>query len=178
LLHFEGQAVLTVKIASITIMAVMLTVAVVTDLRSGKIYNWLTFPAMGAGLALGAIQGLPALGDRALGLSIAVVLAVVLQAAARMSGGDVKLLMAVGALQGAHFLLWAMLLTCVTGGLMAIVWIVRRRIVKQTALNLGLNVMTRAAGLRLDVAGGSIGGKMPYSIAVALGALAALLLAA
>jgi prepilin peptidase CpaA len=158
-------------------MVAMLVVAVATDLRSGKIYNWLTFPCMGVGLALGAVGGLPELGDRALGLSIAVVLALMLSAAARMGGGDIKLLMALGALQGAHFLLWAMLLTGVMGGAMAVIWIVRRRMVRETALNLAVNVMGRAAGLPVDMARGSPAGKMPYSVAIALGALAALVFA-
>jgi len=155
----------------------MLAVAVVTDLRAGKIYNWLTAPCAAIGLAAGAVAaGLPGLADRALGAAVVLGAVILLSALVGLGGGDAKLLIAVGALQGFHFALWAMLLTGVFGGVLAVVLMVRRRAVKQTALNMAANVLSNAGGVPTDLAEGSALGKIPYSIAIALGSVAALAL--
>jgi len=160
-------------------MLAMLAVAVVTDLRASKIYNWLTVPCAAAGLGLGALaNGLPGAADRALGAVVVLGVVLVLPALVRLGGGDAKLLIAVGALQGLHFAIWAMLLTGVFGGALAAVVMIRRRAVKQTAFNLIANMLSNAGGVPTDLAMGSSLGKIPYSIAIALGCVAALALGA
>jgi len=164
-----------VTIAATGLMIAMLGAAVVTDLRSGKIYNKLTLPCAAVGLALGAVAGgLPGLADRALGAGVALAVVLLLSAAAGLGGGDAKLLIAVGALKGFHFCIWALLLTGVFGGVLAVVMMIRRRAVRQTAVNLIANMMANAGGVTTDLAAGSALGKIPYSIAIALGSLAAL----
>lgn len=167
------------EIAATIVMVVMLAAAVVTDLRSGRIYNKLTVPCALAGLALGGVAaGWPGLGDHALGAAMVLAVVLTLSAAAGLGGGDAKLLTAVGALKGFHFAIWALLLTGVAGGVLALALMVRRRVVKQTAGNLIANMLSNAGGVRTDLAAGSAMGKLPYSIAIALGALAALALGA
>ena len=168
-----------VEIAATSLMMVMLAAAIVTDLRTGKVYNKLTVPCAVAGLALGAITGgWPGLADRALGAGLVLAVVVMLSAAAGLGGGDAKLLIAVGALKGFNFAIWALLLTGVFGGLVAAAVMLRRRAVKQTAVNLIANMLSSAGGVPTDLAAGSAVGKIPYSIAIALGALAALALGA
>ena len=158
-------------------MLAMLAVAVVTDLRASKIYNWLTVPCAAAGLGLGALaNGLPGAADRALGAVVVLGVVLVLPALVRLGGGDAKLLIAVGALQGLHFAIWAMLLTGVFGGVLAAVVIIRRRAVKQTAVNMIANMVSSPSGVRMNLAAGSAVGKIPYSVAIALGSIAALAL--
>lgn len=160
-------------------MVAMLAVAVVTDLRVGKIYNKLTVPCAAVGLALGGMTGgLTGLADRALGAAVALGVVVAISALAGLGGGDAKLLIAVGALKGFQFSIWAMLLTGVAGGALAAVVMIRRRAVKQTAVNMIANVLSNAGGVSTDLAAGSALGKLPYSIAIAVGSLAALALGA
>ncbi|UCH36156.1 MAG: prepilin peptidase [Armatimonadota bacterium] len=167
------------EIVATSLMIAMLAVAVVTDLRSGKIYNKLTVPCAAAGLTLGGVAGGAAgLGDHALGAGIALGAVLMLSAVAGLGGGDAKLLIAVGALKGFHFTIWAMLLTGVFGGVLAAVWMIRRRAVRATAVNMLTNLLANAGGVHTDLATGSALGKIPYSIAIALGSLAALALGA
>ena len=164
-------------IVATSVMLAMLAAAVVTDLRTGKVYNWLTAPSVAVGLALGAVSGgFPAITDRLLGMAAVLAVAILLARLANLGGGDVKLLAAVGALQGVHFAIWAMLLTGVCGGVLATVVMLRRRAVKATALNMYVAMLSNAGGLRTDLAAGSVGGRIPYSIAIALGAALALAL--
>lgn len=157
----------------------MLGAAVATDLRRGKIYNKLTVPCAAAGLALGGIgAGWPGVADHALGAAVVLAVVLALSAAAGLGGGDAKLLIAVGALKGFHFAIWALLLTGVLGGVLAAVMILRRRAVKQSAANLIANMLSNAGGVPTDLAAESAVGKIPYSIAIALGSLAALALGA
>jgi len=157
----------------------MLAAAIVTDLRRGKIYNKLTVPCAMAGLALGGIAaGWSGVADRALGAAVVLAAVLMLAAAAGVGGGDAKLLIAVGALKGFHFAIWALLLTGVFGGAVAAVVVLRRHAVKQTAVNLIANMLSNAGGVPTDLGAGSAVGKIPYSIAIALGSLAALALGA
>jgi prepilin peptidase CpaA len=161
------------------LMIAMLAVAVFTDLRTGKVYNKLTVPCAVAGLVLGGIAaGLAGVADRALGAAIVLGVVVALSAVAGLGGGDAKLMIAVGALKGFHFAVWALLMTGVFGGVLALAVMLRRRAVKDTAVNMIANVLSNAGGVATDMAAGSAVGKIPYSIAIALGALAALALGA
>ena len=91
-------------------------VAMITDMRRGMIYNWLTFPLLILGLAGNAFAGgwqgfLHALA--AAGLGIAFYLGFALVGAIGM--GDVKLLGAIGALGGVKFVVSVFLYTSVLG---------------------------------------------------------------
>ena len=167
------------EIAATSLMLVVLAVAVITDLRVGKIYNWLTMPCAAVGVALGGIAGgLAGAADRLVGAAVVLGVVLVLSVLMRVGGGDAKLLMAVGALKGFHFAIGAMLLTGVFGGVLAVVMMVRRRAVKDTARNMIVNILSNAGGVRTELAAGSPAGKIPYSIAIALGSVATLLLGA
>jgi len=160
-------------------MIAMLAVAVAADLRTGKIHNKLTVPCAGAGVAMAAMAaGLAGAADHLLGAAVVLAAVLVLSALVGLGGGDAKLLMAVGALKGFHFAIWAMLLTGVFGGVLAAVVMIRRRAMRATAMNMITNVLSNAGGVPTDLAAGSALGKIPYSIAIALGSLAALALGA
>lgn len=161
------------------IMFALLAAGIVTDLCTGKIYNLVTAPCAVAGLALGAIAGGPAgLVDRLLAIGLVFFVTLLLSPVSRLGGGDVKLLMAVGALQGVQFTLWALFFTGVAGGLLAMVALIRRRLVKRTATNMLTRLVSLSAGVPTDLAAGSALGKLQYSPAIALGALAALAIGA
>lgn len=104
------------------ILAVALLIAVITDLRSHRIHNWLTFPLMLGGFAFHvAIGGLDGLLFAATGftLGLAVMLAPFLFG--MMGAGDVKLMAGIGAFVGASTILAAFVFTCLAGGIYALV---------------------------------------------------------
>jgi prepilin peptidase CpaA len=167
------------EIGATSVMLAMLAVAVVTDLRAGKVYNYLTVPCAVAGLALGAVTGgFAGLAGRVLAMAAVVGAVLFLSKVARLGGGDVKLLMAVAALKGLHFICWTMLLTGVLGGLLALVVTLRRRAMKQTAFGLLTVILSSGGGAPTKLASGSATGEISYSIAIAAGAILALVLGA
>lgn len=74
--------------------------AAFTDYRDGKIYNWLTLPALLLGLALAAVGGGHSFGQALLGLGVATALFLPLYFTGVLGGGDVKLMMALGTVLG------------------------------------------------------------------------------
>lgn len=161
---------------------ITLCIAVITDLRSHRIYNWLTFPAIALGLLLNSFAArspgfLFALG----GLGIAC-LSLILFALGAMGAGDVKLLGAVGALMGPHFAFWSLLGTAILGGVLGVIYAIKRGALAHTVRNalVGghvcavLNSPEELRGMALT----SKAGKMPYAPAIALGVLSVFLLRA
>lgn len=156
-------------------LAAALGIAVITDLRSHRIYNWLTFPAILIGLLLNSLgSGLPGLLFAVGGIAVAA-LSLVLFLLGAMGAGDVKLLVAVGALMGPHFAGWTLLCTAIVGGLLGVVYAARRGALSHTVRNaiigghvcMALQSPEELRGMALT----SKVGKMPYAPAIALGAL-------
>jgi prepilin peptidase CpaA len=96
-------------------------VALVTDLQNRKIYNWLTFPAILAGLVLNfAVGGLPGLQSSLIGLFVGSLVFLVGFFVGAMGAGDVKLMAAVGAWLGWPYTVAAVIYVTLIGGLIAI----------------------------------------------------------
>ena len=179
----EYKMSLVVKALPLAALAMLLVIAVYTDLRYGKIYNKLTFPCMAAGLALGFLgNGLfPEYGLKGLLQSLAgigVVLGLYLLSFSKgIAGGDIKLMMAVGSLVGLRLTIWAILFSAAIGGILALIVMARYRTVRSTAKNLAthayLKVVLRAP---VELAGGSRANWFRYSPAIALGTLLTLLI--
>jgi len=163
------------------ILAAVVIVAAVTDWRAGRIPNWLTMPAMAAGLAINAWLGLglrPALW----GMLIALGVFVAFFAAGFMGAGDGKLMGAVGAFVGWPRIATVLVLVALLGGITAVVVSMRRGALGQ--------VLRNTAGLALDLvrlrwsavrersdyrqAPGRM--RLPYGTVIAGGTLAFLLL--
>jgi len=95
--------------------------ACLTDLRSRRIPNVLTFGAALAGLVFQfATGGVEALGQAALGWLLGALVFLLPFALGGLGGGDVKLLAALGAWLGPADALWLVLYTGVAGGVMAV----------------------------------------------------------
>lgn len=102
-------------------------VAVATDLARGRIYNWLTLPALLAGLVFSATTaGLTGLLAALAGAAVALLAYGWMFLLRFMGGGDVKLLMAIGAWcgslgfpEGPQATLKTALLSVLLGGVMA-----------------------------------------------------------
>lgn len=130
--------------------------AAVVDLRSRRIPNRITFPAMLVLLVLhGAFSGLSGLGESALGLCGGFLVFLVPHLFRVMGAGDVKLMAVVGAGLGSQALLTVFLFTSIAGGLQVLLWL---------------------AWLRLARPGAAVPPRPCYGPAVAAGALAAMAL--
>jgi prepilin peptidase CpaA len=95
--------------------------AAATDLWKGRIYNWMTLPALACGIAVSAVNGgawgaLSALAGAALGLALYGWMFWLGQ----LGGGDVKLLMALGAWGGPAYAADVALLSVLLGGALAL----------------------------------------------------------
>jgi prepilin peptidase CpaA len=155
------------RLAQDVVLVAFVVTIIVTDWRSRRIPNVVTYPTMVVGLALGALEGFPGqafqsgLLDHLAGLAIAFFISYPIVALGGMKAGDGKFLMAVGALRGTGFLFQAAVYGALIGGIIAIVFIAARRI--------------EAARAGDDSSFGRIlKSWIPYGVALGLGALAAL----
>lgn len=155
----------------------LMAVAVYTDIRWGKILNSLTVPGIVVGLILNSVREggaglLFSLGGIALGLALFAVSALFGRI---VGGGDIKLLMAIGALQGPSFLLWAMFYAAISGAVVAIIVALRHRILLSKLKALIASCYLRlACKVPMDIKENEGSGpRVPYAIAISLGTIAA-----
>jgi len=90
---------LTYDVARIAVLLVVVAASAICDIRSGRIYNWLTYPAalVGLGLAVG-YEGMEGVWTALLGLAIGFLPMLVAWVVSGTGGGDAKLMAAVGTL--------------------------------------------------------------------------------
>jgi prepilin peptidase CpaA len=152
----------------------ILLLAAGLDVRSGRIPNPLTLGGLMLGLLLRALGGVDALAHGLLGAGLALLLALPFFAVRALGGGDVKLLVVVGAFLGEGRLVGALLLIAILGGLIAVVEAVRRGVIVPVVLN-SMDMMKRWATLghkgtqRSLSSPGAV--SIPYGVAIALGAI-------
>ena len=147
------------------------------DWRLRRIPNWLTVPALGAGLAANTVacgwQGTKE-GLEGAGLGLALLLPFVLLRG--LGAGDWKLMGALGALLGPSRLLVVLLGTIFIAGAMAVVQTIRHGRVKETLYNVGVlfvilitfGVRGQRHNLTLDNPGLM---KLPFGVAAAVSTL-------
>jgi len=103
------------------LLAVVLGTAVVTDLRSSRIPNWLTYPAMVVGVCAHMwMNGMAGMVYSLVGLGAGLGLFLILHLSGNIGAGDVKLMAAVGAIMGPYGALLSGLLAIMVGGLYAL----------------------------------------------------------
>jgi prepilin peptidase CpaA len=155
----------------------ILVVAMVTDIQTRKIYNWLTFPAMAMGLGLSlAFGGGLGLLSSFEGLFVGSLVFLIGFFVGAMGAGDVKLMAAVGTWMGFPFVIASVLYVTAIGGLVAL----GSAAYHGTLTRLLKNIYWSLVGL--VVPGGnatvavheSAAPPMPYGISIALGAALAL----
>jgi prepilin peptidase CpaA len=152
--------------------AIFALAAGITDLRSRRIPNWLTYPAIPCAVVLHSIasgwQGakLSLLGT-ALGLGLLLPFVLIRS----LGGGDWKLIGGLGAFFGPQKLMQVLIFTLLINGLMALVLIIWKRRVGQTVRNLGH--MT-AAFLSFHLPGQDLTIDNPEAVRVPFGVAAAI----
>ena len=148
-----------------------MAIVIVTDWRWQRIPNQVTYPTMVIGLVLGALEGLSGIGvgepfqsgflDHLSGLVVAFLVCYPFYAGGGLKAGDAKMLMAIGAVRGARFLLTAALYGALAGGVLALVLIAMRRLAPP-------ETEIRDPFWRL------MKSRIPYGVALGVGALIAL----
>ncbi len=132
------------------VLVLLLLAASACDLQTRRIPNGLCAAGIAAGLIVHFWHGVwPGLWSLA-GLAAALPL-LLLYAVRAFGAGDIKLLMAVGALMGPVFLLWALGGAIFAGAGLALVWII------------GKGIRSRSLLLRKS--------RMPFAPAIAFGAV-------
>jgi prepilin peptidase CpaA len=148
------------------VLVAFVAAVVFTDWRWRRIPNKFTYPVMALGLVLGGFEGLPGdlfgggLVDHVAGLAVGFLVVYPFYAAGGLKAGDGKYLMAVGALRGLGFLLYAAVYGALIGGVIALGVIAARR-------------LWPAGGGRASM-GGVMKTWIPYGVALGLGTLLAL----
>lgn len=116
----------TFAICCIVLTALVAGAAMITDLKWRRIPNYLTFSGFGVALALRLIfQGWVGLGLALAGAVLAPTLLLVMHGGKGLGMGDLKLAATFGAILGPVLALVAMLVAAVTGGIQAVVIMLR-----------------------------------------------------
>jgi prepilin peptidase CpaA len=166
-LSFEALRVVENVVLTALLLAVMYT-----DWRFLRIPNAFTYPAMLVGIVLGALEAVPGgpftrgLVDHVAALVLAFAISYPFYAARGLKAGDAKLLMAIGALRGINFLLFAAVYGALIGGVLAVGFILSRKLARP------------AAGAAPTTMSGIMKSSIPYGVALGIGGLLALALEA
>ena len=149
-------------------------VACVTDIRTRRIPNILTFGAAGLAFVFHLVtEGLSAGGMSVLAWLVGILVFLPFFLVGGLGAGDVKLVAAIGAWLGSPVLtMWVALYTGIAGGLMAVIVMVVRGYAKTTFNNLRLMItswrlgVATVPGLTLEE---STAPKLAYAIPIAVG---------
>lgn len=155
---------------------IVLAIATFTDLRSRRIPNWLVLPFMLTGIFVsGLLHGWSGIGQSLSGLALGALLFGILFLMGGMGMGDVKLCAAIGAWIGPMQLLFALVVTGMAGGIMALCWAARGGFLGDLFKGTGdLIFGFKERGLRPDPElnlSNPLARKMPYAPAIAIGTL-------
>jgi prepilin peptidase CpaA len=148
----------------------------VFDVRSRRIPNFITMPAFLFGLALHLALG--GWGQLFTSLAAGIICGLVFlifYIAGGMGAGDVKLIMAVGCIAGFSHIAYLLVLTALSGGVMAIVLALSRGRLQQTISNVGAIAAHHShEGLQphpeLNISNAETL-RLPYALAIAGGSL-------
>jgi prepilin peptidase CpaA len=155
---------------------IVLAVATFTDLRSRRIPNWLVLPFLLAGFAVsGWLHGWHGILQSLEGLVVGSLFFGILCFMGGMGMGDVKLCAAIGVWIGPSQMLIALVMTGITGGVIALCWAAAGGFIGQMFASTGdLIFGLKARGFHPHpelVLSNPHSRKMPYAPAIAIGTL-------
>ena len=162
-------------------VGVLVVVAAVTDVRLTRVPNWLTYPAIVIALAGHALAGGwggrgadPGLVAALLGFAAGFGPLLICWLAGGLGGGDAKLMGAIGALGGWRFAIAAMMYGFIIAAIMAIVIMIRKKVVRRTLRRIfNAVVLLIVPGAKPADPTSRDSPKVPFAVALCAGALAA-----
>lgn len=162
-----------------TMLILILTVSVITDIRSRKILNIVTFPAILLALIYHSIiSGFDGFLFSGSGFLVGLGLLLIPFIMGGIGAGDVKLLAAIGTWKGAIFILYTGVFAGIIGGLIATAILIKHKrlgfTLKQMLFTFAFLRGTKGS---LQFSDGSINTySIPYAIPIALGAIITLVM--
>jgi prepilin peptidase CpaA len=156
------------------ILSTGLATAVVTDIRTRRIPNWLTGAIAGAGFGLACGGGAVTPLQATLGLLAGLALMMPGHVIGATGAGDVKLMAAVGSVLGPEMVFRAFLYSAVAGGVFAVIVAARRGVLSSTLQDAG-RLVTSPAATREAVESPSRPNRFAYGPAIAAGTLVSLM---
>ncbi len=172
LVLFLGKYFIEIPLA---IALLLLAIAVVFDVKSHRIPNWLVFSGVLVGLAYHALSphGMGVMASFQ-GLAVGLVAFIPLYLLRAMGAGDVKLMAMVGAYLGPASAFGAVLTVFIAGGVLAMAAAVRNNALPR--LHENLRFIMADMSMKMMVGGAAqvdaipvSAGKLPYAIAIAAG---------
>jgi prepilin peptidase CpaA len=143
-----------------------------TDWRSRRIPNWLTVPGLLMGIAMNSwLRGWLGTKDSLLGAGLGLLLLLPFVLIRSLGAGDWKFVGALGAFLGPQNLLTVLVLGILVNGLMALIMVIQKKRIRQTAHNMARML---AAFLTLHIPGPDLTldnpdlVKVPFGVAVAI----------
>ncbi len=163
------------------VVAAAVLISVYTDLKERKIYNAVVIPAALAGLVLNsAFSGVDGALLSLKGLAAGLGLLFIPYALGGFGAGDVKLMGAIGSLKGAFFAVKVFLAAAITGGILAVLVLLRQKRLLSTLKRIGISLTIFVGSVfkintlkSLDKA--EFHESLPYGLAIGIGTLMAYL---
>lgn len=172
-------------------LVMLLIAAAAIDVRTLRIPNWLTMGGAVTGLVLGAavpwqwlgpVWALQGLLWSLAGLAVALAILLPLRMLRVMGAGDVKLAAMVGAFLGVQQIVQALLCVFIAGGVLALVFALRHRMLRQVVVHMNELVQSMSVAAFVGVRGGTsvsqhwAAVRLPYGVAICAGTLGWLVL--
>jgi prepilin peptidase CpaA len=153
---------------------ILIGICAVTDLRAGRVYNKVTYPAILLGFVLsGWLEQAQGLESSAKGFLLAAVLTGGLALIGGLGGGDTKLLAAIGAIKGYPFIADVLFYSFLAGGAMALsvaLWQGRLAATLRRVAGMLCSIVLRRILPRVEWEGVN-SFKIPFGVAICVGAL-------
>jgi len=157
------------------VLAIVVIIAVIFDLRIRKIPNPLIIAALLFAFSFHIYQdGASGLVFSLKGFGLGLVLLLLPFLMGGMGAGDVKLLASIGALKGSVFVFNSFLWMALWGGLIALIIVIYQRKVKETASRLKQGLLMASLGMASfsdSLSKEEYSVYYPYGVAIALGVL-------
>lgn len=156
------------------LLLTILIAASVTDIRSRRIPNWLTFPAVVFGIGFHTMsRGLDGFFFSGTGMLLGLGVLIVFYLVGGMGAGDVKLMAAVGAFLGPKGVFAAFIFSALVGGIYAVALLIRgmnkARLVRLgTPLALYLDSLTDRGTIE---EAGKATPRLCYGVAISIGTI-------
>ena len=160
------------------ILVIVLLISLITDLKSRKILNILTLPAVlfafSYYLYTAGFEGLLLSGK---GFLVGLCLLIIPYLLGGMGAGDVKLMAAIGALMGTNFVFYSFIYTALIGGIIGLFIIIKTNGFMNTIKSFVYNVLFFRSSLGSLLIDGNKESRIafPYGVAIALGTFCSLL---
>ena len=153
---------------SIFVLSLGLAAAVVLDVRTRRIPNWLTAGIASAGFGMAAGGGHVSLAQASLGTVVGLLLMLPGHVIGATGAGDVKLMAAVGAIVGPGAIVRVFLYSAIAGGVFALAVALHRGLLSQT-LFATTQLVTSPSDARHVIEASGRANRFPYGPAIAAG---------